>query len=167
MAVTKVVTEQLNAQQEASTTHVNTHITTYERIKFYSGEDRASIQLNSLQQVRTLECANDDLQRQITHLKSDTVDPLKTLADIDHCNAMIARNTGEILNVYAQNEKRLARINELEKQNINLQQEISDTQAAFGSSHDQDLKIKYASEYFGAKSSYDGNLVEIQELKVE
>ena len=119
--------------------HVHHHVSAKERKQFYTGEESSALTSANIKRVRDLQCANDELQRKIATLRHEcslSEDPLKVMNDIEYCNATIARNTGEILNIFTQNEKRMARIAELEKQNINLQQEITDTMSAFGSMND-------------------------------
>jgi hypothetical protein len=116
-----------------------------------------------------LQESNDSLQRQISRNEKEVLhseDALSILAEIEHCNIMIARNTGEILNIYTQNEKRLQRIMELEAQNINLQQKMSDTQGEFITCHDMSQRTKFAAEFFTTKAQYERNLVEIRELNL-
>jgi hypothetical protein len=126
--------------------------------------------MRQIQRVRELQEDNDNLQRQITQNEKELLqvgDPLAILAEIEHCNIMIARNTGEILNIYTLNEKRLKRILELEKQNVNLQQELSDTQAKFITCHEMAQRTKYAVDFFLSKAQYEKNLGEIRDLNLQ
>jgi uncharacterized protein (DUF849 family) len=110
------------------------------------------------------------LQRQVTRNQKELAhveDRLSILAEIEHCNIIIARNTGEILNIYTQNENRLKRILELEAQNINLQQEMSDTQCKFITSLQMSQRTQFAAEFFVTKSQYERNLTEIRELNAQ
>jgi hypothetical protein len=138
-----------------------------DRAEFYTGGERMTLQMRQIQRVRELQESNDNLQRQVRRDEKELLhaeDPLTILAEVEHCNIMIARNTGEILNIYSQNEQRLRRIAELEQQNINLQQEMSDTQGKFITCHEMTQRTKYAAEFFLTKANYEKNLSEIREL---
>ncbi len=140
-----------------------------DRAEFYTGCERMTLQTGQIQKVRELQESNDNLQRQVTRNEKELLhaeDPLAILAEIEHCNITIARNTGEILNIYTQNEKRLKRIMELEAQNINLQQEMSDTQGKFITCHDMSQRTRFAAEFFVNKAQYEKNLAEIRELNL-
>jgi hypothetical protein len=141
-----------------------------DRVEFYTSSERVTLQTRQIQRVRELQESNDNLQRQITQKEKElphAADPLAILAEIEHCNIMIARNTGEILNIYTQNEHRLKRIMELEAQNIDLQQEMSDTQGEFITCHEMSQRTKFAAEFFITKAQYEKNLVEIRELNLQ
>ena len=145
------------AQKSFELKSANTMLPRDERAGFYTGHERMTLQARHVQKVRELQEINDNLQRQVVKNEKDlpeSLDPLSILADIEHCNIMITRNTGEIMNIYAMNETRLKKIAELEAENINLQQEISDAQGKFTNSHEMDLRTKYASEYFSNKARY-------------
>jgi hypothetical protein len=138
-----------------------------DRAEFYTGHERMTLQMRSIKRVRELQEANDNLQRQVSRNEkeiSHSEDPLAILAEIEHCKIMIARNTGEIVNIYTGNEKRLKRIAELEAENINLQQEMSDTQGKFITCHDMIQRTKFAAEFFLTKTQYEKNIAEIHEL---
>jgi hypothetical protein len=141
-----------------------------DRAEFYTGNERLTLQMRQIQRVRELQESNDNLQRQISRNEKEVVhseDPLSILAEIEHCNIIIARNTGEIINIYAQNEKRLKRIMELEAENINLSQEMSDTQGKFITCHDMTKRTKIAAEFFVSKAQFEKNLAEIRELNLQ
>jgi len=141
-----------------------------DRAEFYTGGERMTLQMRQIQRVRELQESNDNLQRQIAQNEKELLhveDPLTVLAEIEHCNIIIARNTGEILNIYTQNEKRLKRIMELEAQNIDLQQEMSDTQGKFITCHEMSKRTKFAAEFFINKAQYEKNLMEIRELNLQ
>jgi hypothetical protein len=140
------------------------------RLEFYKGHDRMFLQTKQIQRVRELQESNDNFQRQISLGEKElphSDDPLSILAEIDQCNAMIARNTGEILNIHTQNEFRLKRIAELEAQNIDLQQEMSDNQSKFMACHEMNQRTRCAADFFLSKSRYEKNLIEVQELKLD
>lgn len=156
------------AEEQVVHTHSHHHLSQQERMAFYSGAESASLTGSSMKRVRDLQAANDELQRQISTLRHEcslSADPLKIMNDIEYCSSTIARNTGEILHIFSQNEKRLARIAELERQNINLQQEVTDTMSSFGSNNDPDAKTQFASGYFNAKCILESNIVTLQQLK--
>ncbi len=135
--------------------------------EFYTGQERMTLQMRSIKRVRELQEANDNLQRQVTRNEkeiSHSEDPLAILAEIEHCKIMIARNTGEIVNIYTSNEKRLKRIGELEAENINLQQDMSDTQGKFITCHDMTQRTKFAAEFFLTKSQFEKNVAEVHDL---
>ncbi len=138
-----------------------------DRAEFYTGHERMTLQMKLVQRVRELQEINDNLQRQVVKNEKELLhaqDPLSVLAEIEHWNIMIARNTGEILNIYAQNESRLKRIAELEAENINLQQEMSDTQGKFITCHEMGQRTRFAAEFFLTKAQYEKNIVEIRDL---
>jgi hypothetical protein len=148
-----------------------THLFNHDdRAEFYTGSERMTLQMRQIQRVRELQESNDNLQRQVTRNEKELLhaeDPLAILAEIEHCNIMIARNAGEILNIYIQNEKRLTRIMELEAQNINLQQDMSDTQGKFITCHEMPERTQFAAEFFATKTQYEKNLAEIRELNLQ
>jgi hypothetical protein len=141
-----------------------------ERAEFYTGNERMTLQMRQIQRVRELQESNDNLQRQVAQNEKELLhaeDPLSILAEIEHCNIIIARNTGETLNIYTQNEKRLKRIIELEAENINLEQEMSDTQGKFITCHEMSQRTKFAAEFFLNKAQHEKNLAEIRELNLQ
>ncbi|MBS0621206.1 MAG: hypothetical protein JSS61_07110 [Verrucomicrobia bacterium] len=137
------------------------------RVEFYAGNDRMTLQGAQVERVRELQEANDNLQRQVLKNERDIVhssDPLAIVAEIEHCNVMISRNTGEILTIHAQNEMRLKRIAELEMLNHNIQIEMSKTQERFAQSNDMNERTAIASEFFFSKAQFEKNVQEIVEL---
>jgi hypothetical protein len=141
-----------------------------DRTAFYTGQERISLQRAQIERVRELQAQNDNLQRELSVREKELaheVDPLSTVAEIEHIKIMIARNTGEILNIYAENEERLKRIAELEAKNYNLLQEKSDAQGQFIASHETEHRIKFASDFFHAKGHYEKNVSEISNLSKE
>jgi hypothetical protein len=170
---TQKAAEAVNSKEGQHTLIANpvTRLFTHDdHAEFYTGKERMTLQMRQIQRVRELQESNDNLQRQVTQNEKELLhveDPLAILAEIEHCNIIIARNTGEILNIYSQNEKRLKRIMELEKQNINLQQEMSDTQAKFITCHEMAQRTKFAADFFLSKAQFEKNLVEIRELNLQ
>ena len=138
-----------------------------DRAEFYTGKERMTLQMRSVKRVRELQESNDNLQRQVTRNEkelSNSEDRLSVLAEIEHCKIIISRNTGEIVNIYTNNENRLRRIAELEAQNINLQQDMSDTQGKFITCHDMAQRTKFAAEFFLTKTQLEKNIAEINDL---
>lgn len=138
-----------------------------ERADFYSGEDRHTLKSNQLERVRELHEINDELQRQIINKRkelSSSSDQLALIADMEHCSILIARNTGEILKIYAQNEARLKRIAELETANCKLREDIMDMRDKFISNHDIQQRTKFAAEFFVLKDKLEKNISELYEL---
>lgn len=141
-----------------------------ERVEFYNGRERMSLQTKQIYRVRELQECNDNLQRQIIRYEKNiptSQDPLTVLAEVEQCRMLIARNTGEVLNIYVQNERRLKRIAQLEAQNIELQQDMSDNQSRFASCNENSQRTRHAADFFSAKAQYEKNLAEIQELSQE
>src|SRR6267154_2292254 len=161
---TQKTAEAVNSKEGQHTLIANpvTHLFNHDdRAEFYTGNERMTLKMRQIQRFRELQESNDNLQRQITGDEKELLhaeDPLAILAEIEHCNIMIARNTGEILNIYSQNEKRLKRIIELEAENINLQQEMSDTQGKFITCHDMSQRTRFAAEFFINKAHHEKNL---------
>jgi hypothetical protein len=138
-----------------------------ERVEFYTGKDRMTLQVKNIHRVRELQETNDNLQRQVreNELSLPTShDPLTIIAQIEQLNILISRNTGEILNIHVQNERRLARIAQLEAENINLQQDIADYQGKFTHCHELNDRAGFAAEFFLSRAQYEKNLAEIREL---
>lgn len=138
-----------------------------ERAKFYTGYERLDLQRAHVQRVRELQEENDYLQREILAKEKEVltaVDPLVLLADIEHRQTVIARNTGEILKIYRVNEERLRRIKELEDQNLKLQEDIVAAQTKFIATNDMQVRTQVAAEFFVLKSTLDANEQEIAEL---
>ncbi len=126
-----------------------------------------SLQMSAVKRVRELQESNDNLQRQVARNEKEVLnaeDPLAILAEIEHCKIIIARNTGEIVNIYTNNENRLERIAALEAQNINLQQDMSDMQGKFITCHDMAQRTKFAAEFFLTKTRLEKNIAEINDL---
>lgn len=137
------------------------------RAKFYTGHERLDLQASQVQRVRELQEENDHLQREINAKElevHDAKDPLVILADIEHRKTLIARNTGEVLNIYTRNEERLKKINELENQNGRIKQDMKSMQGYFVNTNNMDEKTKFASDYFIMRSTIEKNAQEIKEL---
>ena len=138
------------------------------RFEFYVGKERMTLRNDDLQRIRELQDANDQLQRQVAVQKQElfqVADSLKLSAEIEQSMCMIARNAGEVLSIYSDNESRLCRIGELEDKNINLQQDMSDVLGKVATCHDMHQKTQFAKEYFLKKAEYDRNTAEVQRLK--
>ncbi|MFI5333857.1 MAG: hypothetical protein ACHQT8_01670 [Chlamydiales bacterium] len=138
-----------------------------ERAGFYMGEERLTLQNHNILRVRELQEMNDNLQREISRkekLMLGAADPLAIAADVEHAKIMLARNTGEILKIYTEDEERRRRIAELEAQNIRLRADMSVTQSKFITDHDMQLRTRHAAEFFLSKSKLEKNIGEIIEL---
>jgi hypothetical protein len=138
-----------------------------ERSKFYTGQDRLTLQSYNIQRVRELQELNDNLQREIVKKEREVLnasDPLSILADMEHCRIMIARNTGEILKIYLQNEERLNRIAQLEAENVRLKEEIIEMRDKFIHTHDMQLRTKHAVDFFLIKAKIEKNIAELYDL---
>lgn len=138
------------------------------RFEFYVGNERMSLRNEDLQRIRELQDTNDQLQRQVATQKQELLhvaDSLKLSAEIEQSICMIARNAGEVLSIYSNNEARLRRISTLEDKNINLQQDMSDILGKVAVCHEMYQKTQFAKEYFLKKAEYDRNTAEIQRLK--
>jgi len=135
---------------------------------FYTGQDRVTLQNHQIHRVRELQEINDNLQRDIIKKERELTnasDPLAILADMEHCNIMIARNTGEIIKIYTQNDERLKRIAELESENARLKDELIDMRDKFIHTHDMQQRTKFAVDFFLIKSKLEKNTSELYDLK--
>lgn len=151
-------------QQEVSFKPILSHD---ERAKFYTGKERLDLQASQVQRIRELQEENDHLQREINARENelhDAKDPLVVIADIEHRKTIIARNTGEVLNIYTRNEERLKKIKELEAQNVKIKEDMKSMQGNFADTKNMDEKTKYASDYFIFRSTVEKNIQEIKEL---
>lgn len=147
---------------------VNSKQDSNNRFEFYVGKERMTLRNEDLQRIRELQDANDQLQRQVAMQKQElfqVADSLKLSAEIEQSMCMIARNAGEVLSIYSDNESRLRRISALENKNINLQQDMSDVLGKVATCHEMHQKTQFAKEYFLKKAEYDRNTAEIQRLK--
>jgi len=138
-----------------------------DRSKFYTGQDRLTLQNYNIQRVRELQELNDNLQREIVKKEKEVLnasDPLSILADVEHCRIMIARNTGEILKIYVQNEERLNRIVQLEAENVRLKEEIIEMRDKFIHTHDMQLRTRHAVDFFLIKAKIEKNIAELYDL---
>jgi len=138
-----------------------------ERAKHYTGEERLDLLNTQLHRVRELQEENDYLQREVINKEKailSTTDPLPLLADIEHRKTMIARNTGEIVQIYSSNKERLKRVKELEAQNSQIQKDMIVSQSKFISTNNMDERTRSASEFFIMKATLERNLQEISNL---
>jgi len=138
-----------------------------ERAGFYTGEDRLTLQNHNIVRVRELQEMNDTLQREVSRkerLMLSASDPLAIAADVEHAKIMIARNTGEIIKIYAEDDERRKRIAELEALNIQLRADMATMQGQFISDHDLQSRTKHAADFFMSKARYEKNIAEVIEL---
>ncbi len=168
-----------NIAQPQQATHVDGHLNVAsvheikrtfnhnERAHFYTGEERITLQNEYILRVRELQESNDNLQREIVTKEKQMVvssDPLSILADVEHSKIMIARNTGEIVKIYIQDEERRKRIAELEEQNAKLRVQMIATQGKFITNHNMQERTQHAADFFLTKATYERNLAELIEL---
>lgn len=154
-------------QQQDVSKKLKTIFSHDDRAKFYTGHERLDLQASQVQRVRELQEENDHLQREINARESElheTKDPLVILADIEHRKTIIARNTGEILNIYTRNEERLKKMGELEAQNDRIRNEMKSKQGRFINTLSMDEKTQFASDFFILRSTIEKNLQEIKDL---
>jgi hypothetical protein len=147
--------------------HARHYFTREERTNFYAGNDRLSLLPECLKRVRELHDMNDSLQRQIAKCEKEletASDALAIHAEIEHCHIMIARNTGEILNIYSMNDSRLRRIAELESQNLELNKNMDSTQSSFISTRDMAQRTQHATDFFLNKATFERNTQELRRL---
>lgn len=138
------------------------------RFDLYVGKEKMTLRSDDLQRIRELQDANDQLKRQVASQKKElfqATDSLKLSAEIEQTMCIIARNDGEILSIYSDNESRLRRISELEERNMHLQEEMSDVLGKIAICFDMHQKTKFSKGYFLKKAEYDRNTAEIQRLK--
>ncbi len=138
------------------------------RFDLYVGKEKMTLRSDDLQRIRELQDANDQLKRQVASQKKELFqasDSLKLSAEIEQTMCIIARNAGEILSIYSDNESRLRRISELEERNIHLQEEMSDVLGKIAICFDMHQKTKFSKGYFLKKAEHDRNTTEIQRLK--
>lgn len=139
-------------------------------VEHYTGQDCIALQNAGIRRVRELQDSNDQLQRHIKQINKEvdhSNDPLTLLAEKERCEIMVARNMGEILQIHKDNEARLARIAELEAQNIQLKEEAISQRDNFIGSHDLNSRYEHATEFFLAKSHIERNIKELFDLNQE
>ncbi|MCI0382203.1 MAG: hypothetical protein L0207_04025 [Chlamydiae bacterium] len=154
-------------QQNEVSNSAQKAITQEDRKTFYTGLERSGLLHHQVERVRLLQEENDNLQREIALKEkeaADSIDPLSILADIEHRKTMIARNTGEILKIYSNNEARVKRVSELEQKNNELQREMMAVQGQFIAFNDMEERTKLASEFFVLKATIEKNFREIEDL---
>ncbi|HSX03944.1 MAG TPA: hypothetical protein VLG76_04365 [Rhabdochlamydiaceae bacterium] len=154
-------------QQDVVSNTLKTIFNADDRAKFYTGRDRLDLQAAQVQRVRELQEENDHLQREINARELELLeskDPLIILADIEHRRTIIARNTGEILNIYTRNEERLKKMGQLEAENNKIKEEMRSMQNRFINTNNMDEKTKFASDYFILRSNVERNAQELKEL---
>ena len=139
-------------------------------VQFYTGQDCAKLLPSDMKKVRDLQESNDQLQRQIVQLDRDvkhSTDALSLLAERERLQIIIARNTGEILKIHTENEQRLARITELEEENIRLKEEVVIHRDSFIEIHDMGARHQHAANFFIKKSKMEKNIAELFDLSRE
>ena len=139
-------------------------------VEFYTGQDCDKLQNANLKKVRELQEANDALQRQIKQIDKEVKhsnDALTLLAEKERCQLIIARNMGEILKIHAENEARLARIAQIEAENMGLKEEVVSQRDNFVSTRDMDSRYQHAADFFLTKSQIEKNTNELFDLTQE
>lgn len=105
----------------------------------------------SMRKIQDLQTANDELHRQMAQYEKDMnhcADPLTLIAERERCSILIARNTGEISKIHAENEERFRRIAELEERNKRLLVEKAAQKDSFNDIRDPHERAKHASNFF-------------------
>lgn len=140
-----------------------------ERSRFYTCIDRKTLRDASIRRVRELEDLNDMLQREIVQFEEELSqapsDVPTLLAMIEHKKAMIARNTGEVLKIFIQEEERAQRIAELEAHNKRLEKEIAEKQSQWERTHDHEARIRISSVLLLNREKINYNLAELVDLR--
>jgi hypothetical protein len=142
-------------------------------LQFNSVESTREIKLFSqanMLRIQELQKANDELHRQIFQIEKDvnhSSDALTLLAEKERCSILIARNSGEIAKIHAENEERLRRIAELEGRNKRLAVDKVAQRESFSDIRDPQQRIKHASDFFLTESKLEKNADEIFELNQE
>lgn len=124
----------------------------------------------NMRKIHDLQAANDELHRQVAQMEKDishSTDPLTLVAEKERCMILIARNSGEIAKIHAENEERLQRIAELEGKNKRLSVEKVSQRDSFMDVRDPHERAKHASNYFLTQSKLAKNTNEILELNQE
>lgn len=139
-------------------------------VQFYTGQDCVTLLPNEMKKVRDLQESNDQLQRQIAQIDRDvkhSADALSLLAERERLQIIIARNTGEILKIHTENEQRLARIVQLEAENLRLKEEVVHHRDSFIEIHDMHARHQHAANFFIKKSQMEKNIAELFDLSRE
>ncbi len=166
-ATVSIVDGQTHLQETIIAQPTRKNFSSEERAGFYTGEERLTLQNHNIQRVRELQEMNDSLQREVSKkekLMLSASDPLAISAEIEHAKIMIARNTGEIVQIYSQDEERRRRIAELEAQNIKLRAEMISMQGKFVTNHDVQMRTRHAADFFISKARLEKNIAEIIDL---
>jgi hypothetical protein len=125
---------------------------------------------SNMRKIQELQAANDELHRQIVQMEKDinhSADPLTLIAEKERCMILIARNSGEVAKIHAENEERLRRITELEGKNKRLAVEKVSQRDSFMEIRDPHERAKHASNFFLTQSKLEKNADEIFELNQE
>lgn len=125
---------------------------------------------SNMRKIQELQAANDELHRQIVQMEKDinhSADPLTLIAEKERCMILIARNSGEVAKIHAENEERLRRIAELESKNKRLAVEKVSQRDSFMEIRDPHERAKHASNFFLTQSKLEKNADEIFELNQE
>lgn len=140
---------------------------------FSAAEPTKEIKLFSqanMQRIQELQQHNEQLHREILKIERDihhVADPLTLLAEKERCGLLMARNSGEIAKIHAENEERLRRISELENRNKRLVTEKNAQRDSFIDIRDPHERAKHASSFFLTQSHIEKNASEIFDLNQE
>ena len=124
----------------------------------------------NMRKIQELQAANDELHRQVAQVEKDinhSADALSLIAERERCMILMARNSGEIAKIHAENEERLRRISELEGKNKRLAMEKVAQRDSFMDIRDPHERAKHASNFFLTQSKLEKNADEIFELNQE
>ena len=124
----------------------------------------------NMRKIQELQAANDELHRQVAQMEKDighSADPLTLIAEKERCMILIARNSGEIAKIHAENEERLQRISELEGKNKRLGVEKATQRDSFMDIRDPHERAKHASNFFISQAKLQKNAEEIFKLNQE
>jgi|GEM_PF-6108241 len=124
----------------------------------------------NMRKIQELQAANDELHRQVAQMEKDinhSADALTLIAEKERCMILMARNSGEIAKIHAENEERLRRIAELEGKNKRLATEKVAQRDSFMDIRDPHERAKHASNFFLTQSKLEKNADEIFELNQE
>lgn len=146
------------------------YVSNDQMVYFFNGNDCRKLQNADRKRVRELQDANDSIQRQIAQIDHDvkhSKDGLTLLAEKERLLIMIARNTGEILKIHVENDRRIARIAEIERENIMLKEAIIDQRIKFIDTRNLHGRCKCAADFFLTESKIGKNSTELVDLTLE
>lgn len=146
------------------------YVSNDQMVYFFNGNDCRKLQAADLKRVRELQDANDSIQREIAKIDHDvkhSKDGLTLLGEKERLLIMIARNTGEILKIQVENDRRVSRIAELERENGMLKEVIIDQRVKFIDTRNLHGRCKCAADFFLTESKIERNIDELVDLTLE